>query len=149
MQKLFKKSSMNLVLSQAKKITSAHHKSFASFLIKNGTIFNADRQFKAYVFIEADKIQGMYNPAEKLHASRNFDKLFDATVKLIMPGGIDPQLPLELPFMGTTAVNDFDIGTRAAVAGGTTSFIDFIIPTDKGFIHGYNDWTACGDKKLH
>jgi dihydropyrimidinase len=35
-----------------------------------------------------------------------------------MPGGIDPHVHLELPFMGTTAVDDFDKGTQAAVAGG-------------------------------
>lgn len=55
MQKLFKKSS-NLVLNQAKKITTAQHKTFASYLIKNGTVVNADRQFKADVVIEGDKI---------------------------------------------------------------------------------------------
>ena len=132
MQKLFKKSA-NLALSQASQkasILSSQHKNFASYLIKNGTVVNADRQFKADVVIEGDKIQGVYNPADKLHASRNFDKVFDATGKLIMPGGIDPHVHLELPFMGTTAVDDFDKGTQAAIAGGTTSFIDFIIPNE-------------------
>ena len=28
--------------------------------------------------------------------------------------------------MGTVTVDDFNIGSRASVAGGTTSFIDFI-----------------------
>lgn len=27
---------------------------------------------------------------------------------------------MQLPFMGTVAVDDFDIGTQAAAAGGTT-----------------------------
>lgn len=66
-----------------------------------------------------------------------------------MPGGIDPHCHLELPFMGTTAVDDFDVGTKAAVAGGTTTFIDFIIPDEKGLLHGYNDWRARADKKVH
>jgi len=30
---------------------------------------------------------------------------------------------MQLPFMGTNAIDDFDIGTKAAIAGGTTSFI--------------------------
>lgn len=151
MQKLFKKST-NIALTQASKkasVLSSQHKNFASFLIKNGTVVNADRQFKADVVIEGDKIQGVYNPADKLHANRNFDKVYDATGKLIMPGGIDPHVHLELPFMGTTAVDDFDKGTQAAVAGGTTTFIDFIIPTEQGLIHGYNDWRARADKKVH
>jgi len=45
-----------------------------------------------------------------------------------MPGGIDPHVHMELAFMGTVTVDDFNIGTRASIAGGTTSFIDFIIP---------------------
>jgi len=33
-----------------------------------------------------------------------------------------------LPFFGSPAVDDFDKGTRAALAGGTTTICDFIIP---------------------
>ncbi len=75
--------------------------------------------------------------------------MLDASGKYVMPGGIDPHVHLELPFMGTVAVDDFDLGTRAAVAGGTTSFIDFIIPDAKGLVAGYQDWRARADKKVH
>jgi len=36
---------------------------------------------------------------------------------------------MQLPFMGTSAVDDFNTGSKAAIAGGTTSFIDFAIPS--------------------
>jgi len=45
-----------------------------------------------------------------------------------MPGGIDTHTHMQLPFFGTTAVDDFNIGTQAALVGGTTTICDFIIP---------------------
>lgn len=48
-------------------------------------------------------------------------RIIDAGGRLLIPGGIDPHTHMQLPFMGTTAVDDFYKGTRAAVAGATTT----------------------------
>ena len=56
-------------------------------------------------------------------------QVVDAGGRLVMPGGIDPHTHMQLPFMGTVASDDFYTGTAAGLAGGTTSIIDFVIPT--------------------
>jgi hypothetical protein len=55
-------------------------------------------------------------------------RVLDATGCYVMPGGIDPHVHLEMPFMGTYSTDDFESGTRAAAAGGTTMVVDFCLP---------------------
>ncbi len=54
--------------------------------------------------------------------------VLDATGCYVMPGGIDPHTHLEMPFMGTYSTDDFESGTRAALSGGTTMVVDFVLP---------------------
>ena len=92
-----------------------------SKVIKNGTIVTADRTYKADVLIEGGVIS-------KIGQNLSGDESFDATGCYVMPGGIDPHTHLEMPFMGTYSADDFESGTRAALAGGTTMVVDFCLP---------------------
>ena len=90
-------------------------------IIKNGTIVTADLTYKADVRIEGGIITEI-GPNLK-----GGDEL-DATGCYVMPGGIDPHTHLEMPFMGTYSTDDFESGTRAALSGGTTMLVDFVLP---------------------
>jgi dihydropyrimidinase len=64
-----------------------------------------------------------------------------------MPGGIDPHTHMQLPFMGTTTMDDFFTGTAAGMAGGTTTIIDFVIPNpQQSLIEAYQTWRGWAEK---
>ena len=90
-------------------------------VIKNGTIVTADLTYKADVLIDGGKII-------EIGQGLSGDKALDATGCYVMPGGIDPHTHLEMPFMGTYSSDDFESGTRAGLAGGTTMVVDFALP---------------------
>ena len=89
--------------------------------IKNGTIVTADLTYKADVQIDNGIITAI---GPNLKGGTELD----ATGCYVMPGGIDPHTHLEMPFMGTYSSDDFESGTRAAISGGTTMVVDFVLP---------------------
>jgi dihydropyrimidinase len=114
-------------------------------LIKGGEVVNATGRERADVYIE-DNIIKQVGP--NLDASEGA-KIIDATGKLVMPGGIDSHTHCQMPFMGTQAIDDFYIGTKAALAGGTTMIIDFVIPKKgESLITAYKQWREWADPKV-
>ena len=89
-------------------------------LIKNATVINEGRTFTGSVLIEGDKISAVYEgpiPAESGDAT-----VIDATGKYLLPGAIDDQVHFREP--GLTHKGDIASESRAAVAGGVTTFMD-------------------------
>ena len=77
-------------------------------------------------------------------------RVIDATDKLVIPGGIDTHTHCQLPFMGTVAADDFNFGTRAAVAGGTTMLLDFCIPNKgQSLLEAFDQWRGWADPKVN
>ncbi|XP_020241860.1 dihydropyrimidinase isoform X2 [Asparagus officinalis] len=54
--------------------------------------------------------------------------------------GIDPHTHLAMDFMGTQTIDDFVSGQAAALAGGTTMHIDFVIPVDGSLTAGFDQY---------
>ena len=110
--------------------------------MQGGTVVNADRQFLADVVIEKGKITAIgldIKPPKRA-------QILDAKGKLVMPGGIDPHTHLSMPFMGELTCDDFFSGHAAALAGGTTYHIDFVLPVQHDLMKGYEEWVRKASK---
>ncbi|XP_076619674.1 collapsin Response Mediator Protein isoform X3 [Colletes latitarsis] len=114
-------------------------------LIKDGNIVSEDGVTNTDVYIEDGIIKQM---------GRNLiipggTRIIDACQKLVMPGGIDPHTHFELELMGAKTVDDFYQGTKAAVAGGTTMIMDFVIPRkDESLLEAYHRYRETADQKV-
>ncbi|WP_436639844.1 dihydropyrimidinase [Microbaculum sp. FT89] len=105
-----------------------------STVIKGGTVVTADLTYEADVAIENGRIAA-------IGKGLSGDETLDATGCYVMPGGIDPHTHLEMPFMGTYSTDDFESGTRAALAGGTTMVVDFALPSpDQSLLDALSMW---------
>src|SRR5688572_31085539 len=93
-----------------------------SILITNGRIVTATDDYIADIFIEGETVKAI---GKDLPVKAG--KEIDASGKLVFPGGIDPHVHLDMPFMGTFSSDNYETGTRAALYGGTTMVIDFIL----------------------
>jgi dihydropyrimidinase len=110
-------------------------------LIKNGTLIIASDTFAADILIEDEKIslvgKGLQHPNAQV---------IDAAGKLIMPGGIDPHVHLDLQMFGTVSSDDHYTGHKAAAFGGTTTVMDFVVLEEQGFQHSVDLWLKMAEK---
>lgn len=111
-----------------------------SIFIKNATIVNFDSITEnAAIFIENGIIKFIGD--EKDFKIPESVKVIDAEGKYLLPGGIDAHTHFELEFGGTVSVDDWYHGTKAAVSGGTTTIIDFVIPKKgQSLLEAYDQW---------
>jgi dihydropyrimidinase len=122
-----------------------------SVLIKNGRIVTAADDYVADIFIDGEKIQTIGKNLEI-----KADRIIDASGKLVIPGGIDPHVHLDMPFMGTFSSDNYETGTRAALYGGTTMVIDFILQKQGNSLRsaleewqGRSNGNCVGDYSFH
>ncbi|MBQ2907425.1 MAG: dihydroorotase [Bacteroidales bacterium] len=97
------------------------------YIIKNATLVNEGKSFLASVVILGDTIEKII-PEDSQQTSDNRQQdsegyeIIDATGLLLLPGAIDDQVHFRDP--GLTHKGDIATESRAAVAGGVTSFMD-------------------------
>lgn len=90
-------------------------------VIRNGRVITNRGEISADIAISGEKIGAI---EKEIHAQHEID----ASGMLVLPGGIDPHVHLQMPVGETASSDDWFSGTRAAVCGGTTTVIDFVEP---------------------
>ena len=105
------------------------------WLIRNADIVNEGRRFQGDVRVRSGRIDAI-GPGL---AQQPGERVFDANGRLLLPGMIDDQVHFREP--GLEHKGDFHTESRAAVAGGVTSF--FEMPNSKPTT---TDYAALADK---
>ena len=90
-------------------------------IVRNATIVNEGRTFTGSVLISGEHIKAVYEGSQFIELSEPFTET-DATGLFLLPGVIDDQVHFRDP--GLTDKGDLYTESKAAVAGGVTSYMD-------------------------
>lgn len=67
----------------------------------------------------------------------------------VMPGGIDPHTHFQTEFMGAATADDFYSGSRAALAGGTTTVINHVFDEkNRGLVEAFDRVRKSAEDKV-
>lgn len=145
--------------SPPKKVPIHLQSSQSRLLIKNGRIVNDDSIFDADIFIENGIISQIGHNLVVPGGVRIIDARATSPneVNYILPGGIDTHTHFQTEFMDAQVVDDYYNGTKAALAGGTTTIINFAFTTKQApsLLGAYErerrlaDEQVCCDYALH
>lgn len=113
-----------------------------TLLIKNGTLVTAEETRKGDILVDGEKIVQIGSDLQAPGA-----QVVDAANKLVLPGGVDAHVHLDLPMFGTVSSDDHYTGMKAAAFGGTTTVIDFIGQEKPALRPNIDDWHAKADAK--
>jgi dihydropyrimidinase len=99
----------------------------SKLVVRNGEIITSMDRMRGDIYCEDGVIRAV---GAKLEVPAGTE-IVDASGQFVFPGGLDPHVHMELPFMGTVSADDFESGTAAGICGGVTCIIDFCIPAAK------------------
>lgn len=113
--------------------------------IKRARVVNADSiQTNVDIYIEDGKIKFIGSTADAVVPGGV--KTIDVAGKYVLPGGVDPNTQFVAESNGIAPADDFYAGTKASVAGGTTTVIDLIVPQNgESLIEAYDTWRSKAD----
>jgi dihydropyrimidinase len=108
-----------------------------ALLIKGGEIITAESRYYSDILV-VDEVIGAIG--RSLDAPPGTE-IIDAAGKLVFPGFIDPHVHIHLPFMATFAKDTHATASKAALIGGTTTYIEMCCPSrSDDALEGYHLW---------
>ena len=93
-------------------------------IIRNGSVVTPAGILKADVVVRSETIAAIGRGL----SARPEAQAIDAAGMLVIPGGVDPHVHLQMPAGVVMSSDDWRTGTVAAACGGTTTVIDFVEP---------------------
>ena len=102
------------------------HPGPAELVIEGGTVVTDEWSRPATVVIAGGQVTAIIDDAAA--APVEAAQRIDATGRLVMPGGVDPHCHIGIAVGAYTTLDTYESASLAALAGGTTTMIDFAIP---------------------
>ncbi len=99
----------------------------AELIIEGGTVVTDAAARPGAVVIDEGKVSAVLDAADA--ASVKADRRIEAAGRLVMPGGVDPHCHIGIRVGDYTTLDTYESASLAALAGGTTTMIDFAIPS--------------------
>ncbi len=116
-----------------------------STVLRGGRIVSPEGSYDADVLVVGERIAAV--GAIEVPADAH---VVDVSGCLLLPGLIDNHTHLTMPFMGMWSQDDYDTGTQAAAAGGTTCIVDFALQQDPDSLaSSLAEWQGRADGAAH
>ena len=95
--------------------------------VVGGTVVTESWSGRASVLVRDGRVEALVDATVDV-AELGAKTLIDATGMLVLPGGVDPHCHLVIPLGSYLTLDSFETASLAALAGGTTTIVDFAIP---------------------
>ena len=94
-------------------------------IVTNGTVVNASGRAEADLAMVGEEIVGVIPRSAGGIPAGPDDVVIDAAGCLVVPGGVDAHVHMQLDTGTTVSSDTFESGSIAAAYGGTTAMVDF------------------------